>query len=96
MDKQWQLKVCDFGLARFNTADSLETMSKMCGTYAYLGPEMFHGGVFSEKTDIWAFGITMLEILTRERPYGDKNPISAATEGFLNKKAIQFSFIQIF
>ena len=54
--------------------------------------------VYSEKTDIWAFGITMLEILTREKPYGDKNPLSVVTEGILNKKAIYdvsiFLFIQ--
>ena len=47
--------------------------------------KQFPRQIYSEKTDVWAFGITMLEILTREKPYGDKNPLSVVTEG---KKAI--------
>ena len=31
-------------------------------------------GIYSEKTDVWSFGITMIEILTRKKPYGDKLP----------------------
>ena len=39
--------------------------------------------MYSEKTDVWAFGVTMIEILSRSTPYGDENPVTAAALGFL-------------
>ena len=38
--------------------------------------------MYSEKTDVWAFGVTMIEILSRSTPYGDENPVTAAALGF--------------
>ncbi|PRP86416.1 ankyrin repeat-containing protein [Planoprotostelium fungivorum] len=52
--KDWALKMCDFGLSRFNTAENLMTFQRMCGTYHYLGPEMYYTqtATFTDKTEI--------------------------------------------
>lgn len=64
--KDWTVHVCDFGLARFSTEESkLTTMKKLCGTYAYLAPEVFLGQSFTERSDVFACGIILWEILFR-------------------------------
>eukprot|EP01117_Protostelium_nocturnum_P014022 TRINITY_DN5295_c0_g1_i1.p1 TRINITY_DN5295_c0_g1~~TRINITY_DN5295_c0_g1_i1.p1 ORF type:complete len:962 (-),score=252.27 TRINITY_DN5295_c0_g1_i1:24-2909(-) len=63
--KDWSIKMCDFGLARFNTPENMESMSKMCGTYHYLAPEIFYGQVFTEKSDVFSVGVIMWEIVNR-------------------------------
>jgi len=59
------IKVCDFGLARFNSKDNMETMGKVRGTYAYLAPELFHAGIFTSKCDIYSLGIILTETAGR-------------------------------
>lgn len=64
--KDWSVQLCDFGLARFYTEESkMTTMKKLCGTYAYLAPEVFLGNSFTERSDIFACGIILWEILFR-------------------------------
>jgi len=65
INKDWQVKICDMGLARFNTENNLQSMSKICGTYAYLAPEMFYGRPFTAKTDVFACGVVLNEIAVR-------------------------------
>jgi len=38
VNEKWEVKVCDFGLSRFNTGSNLETLVKMRGTFAYCAP----------------------------------------------------------
>jgi serine/threonine protein kinase len=54
---QWHLKVCDFGLARFNTDTSKETLGKMRGTFAYCAPEVYFGERFTTKSDVFSVGM---------------------------------------
>lgn len=76
----WEVKVCDFGLSRFNTeSNQMRTMTKMCGTYAYLAPEMFKGTAFTDKCDVWSCGIVLWEVGNRivkqayEAPFHELN-----------------------
>jgi len=72
--KDYFIKVCDFGLARFTTGD-LETMKKMCGTFAYLAPEIYHGIPYTAASDVYSLGIVMWELAHKcflgeyQRPY---------------------------
>ena len=68
------LKLCDFGLAR--EISQFQTTSSRKGTYRYMAPEIHigneHGrGLFSKPSDIYAFGMLMLEICTRKVPFDD-------------------------
>ncbi|XP_071692784.1 inactive protein kinase SELMODRAFT_444075-like [Rutidosis leptorrhynchoides] len=56
--------VGDFGLARWQADGQLEEETRVVGAFGYLAPEYTQTGLITEKTDIYAFGIVLLEILT--------------------------------
>jgi serine/threonine protein kinase len=53
VNKDCQIKVCDFGLSRFNTSSNMATFTKICGTVAYLAPEVYMGETYTDKSDIY-------------------------------------------
>jgi Tol biopolymer transport system component len=70
------VKVLDFGLAKSVTqpepaADSLEIRlsGMILGTAAYMSPEQAIGQEADRRTDIWAFGVVLYEMLTGSRPF---------------------------
>jgi len=67
-------RLTDFGMARVS-GDSLVTQDgAIVGTLAYLGPEVFQGEQADERTDIWAFGVMLYEMLIGERPFMHEQP----------------------
>ncbi|XP_021842017.1 probable serine/threonine-protein kinase WNK6 [Spinacia oleracea] len=58
------VKLGDFGMARLIEPES--TVYTCCGTILYMAPEMF-GGNYNEMVDIYAFGICVLQMITREK-----------------------------
>jgi len=73
----WTVKVGDFGLTRF-----LSEKNKMTqvGTPMWMAPEIITGKQYTEKADVYAFGIILWEILTRAEPYDDKEPMQIVIE----------------
>ncbi|XP_062160448.1 cysteine-rich receptor-like protein kinase 44 isoform X2 [Alnus glutinosa] len=68
LDKDMNSKISDFGLARIFTVDqSLGCTSRIRGTYGYMSPEYAMHGQFSVKTDVFSFGILILEIISGKR-----------------------------
>lgn len=63
--------VCDLGLSYRITRSHVTRATTVGGTAAYVSPEHLRNEPFSEKMDIWSFGVTMLEIITRTRPHGE-------------------------
>jgi hypothetical protein len=70
VDKNWTVKVADFGLTR---AQQLNETMTICGTPAYCAPEVLSNNRYSEKADVFSFGIVLYEIFARKIPYSDKN-----------------------
>ena len=67
-----RVKLLDFGLARFASSSTEETMSISAtgvavGTIAYMAPEQILGKAVDERTDIFSLGVMLLEILTGRR-----------------------------
>ncbi|CAL0312821.1 unnamed protein product [Lupinus luteus] len=59
----------DFGLAIWGrTASSFLTQEDVVRTFGYLAPEYFLYGKVSDKIDVYAFGVVLLEILSRRKP----------------------------
>ncbi|XP_022993439.1 probable serine/threonine-protein kinase PBL7 isoform X2 [Cucurbita maxima] len=72
-------KLCDFGLATWTAAPSVPFLCKTVkGTFGYLAPEYFQHGKVSDKTDVYALGVVLLELITgrkpiEERTHGEEN-----------------------
>ncbi len=60
-----------FRLLDLGSAAELFSVRSRAGTASYLAPERFHGGAISERTEIFAIGVTLYEALTRTYPYGE-------------------------
>ncbi|XP_041020132.1 receptor-like cytosolic serine/threonine-protein kinase RBK2 [Juglans microcarpa x Juglans regia] len=61
-------QICDFGLAKWLPEQwTHHIVSKFEGTFGYLAPEYLLHGIVDEKTDVFAFGVLLLEIVTGRR-----------------------------
>lgn len=65
VDKEWRVKVCDFGLARFANPAFMSTLLKLRGTMLYCSPETCEGEQYTSKSDIYSLGICFWEIINR-------------------------------
>jgi serine/threonine protein kinase len=68
------LKLSDFGLARDIEATGLTAPGKTVGTFAYMAPEQITGQPISHKTDLYALGCVLFEMLTGRPPFVGETP----------------------
>ena len=70
----------DFGLAKASSlfSEGLTQTGSILGTLDYLSPERVKGLANDHRSDIWALGIVLFEILTGEKPFGNNQEISAS------------------
>lgn len=68
------VKLGDFGFSR-QYEDSLSNPvgSTFCGTPYYLSPELWRRAPYSKKTEMWALGVVLYEVMALKRPFGGKN-----------------------
>ncbi|CAN0852502.1 Cysteine-rich receptor-like protein kinase 25 [Linum grandiflorum] len=68
LDADMSPKIADFGLARlFEIDETHDKTSRIVGTYGYMAPEYAYHGQFSVKTDVFSFGVLVLEILSGQK-----------------------------
>ncbi|MFC6085693.1 Stk1 family PASTA domain-containing Ser/Thr kinase [Sphaerisporangium aureirubrum] len=74
-----RVKVVDFGLARAIEGGSHQTRTGvMIGTIAYMSPEQVTAGHTDARSDVYAAGVMLYELLTGRQPYEAENPMSVA------------------
>ncbi|KAK9989776.1 hypothetical protein SO802_030015 [Lithocarpus litseifolius] len=65
LDQEMNPKISDFGLARIVGGTQTEAnTTKIVGTYGYISPEYASEGIFSVKSDVFSFGVVLLEIIS--------------------------------
>ncbi|CDY67906.1 BnaCnng56910D [Brassica napus] len=68
LDEKMNPKISDFGLARlYQGTEYQDNTLRVVGTLGYMSPEYAWTGMFSEKSDIYSFGVMLLEIISGER-----------------------------
>lgn len=78
LDGDERVKLGDFGLARAVTEVTSTTTGTVLGTVAYLAPELVTRGITDARTDVYATGILLFEMLTGRQPFTGETPIQVA------------------
>uniref|UniRef100_A0A914WVJ3 Polo kinase n=1 Tax=Plectus sambesii TaxID=2011161 RepID=A0A914WVJ3_9BILA len=87
LDAQMQVKVCDFGLADY--LHDRGTLHKLCGTRAYMAPEMLARLRYTTSVDIWSLGCILYQLLVGVLPFlSEQTTEEAAKEGPLRYRPI--------
>ncbi|XP_062098169.1 serine/threonine-protein kinase CTR1 isoform X3 [Humulus lupulus] len=73
VDKNWTVKVCDFGLSRFK-ANTFISSKSVAGTPEWMAPEFLRGEPSNEKSDVYSFGVILWELVTMQQPWSGLSP----------------------
>ncbi|XP_031108877.1 proline-rich receptor-like protein kinase PERK4 isoform X2 [Ipomoea triloba] len=73
LDNHFEAMVADFGLAKLSSDNNTHVSTRVMGTFGYLAPEYASSGKLTEKSDVFSFGVMLLEIITGHRPLDSTN-----------------------
>ncbi|KAI4329249.1 hypothetical protein L6164_021536 [Bauhinia variegata] len=68
LDDNFESKVADFGLAKFSPDANTHVSTRVMGTFGYLAPEYASSGKLTDKSDVFSFGVVLLELITGRKP----------------------------
>ncbi len=72
------IKVTDFGIARFSYSETKTMTDSAIGSVHYISPEQARGDITDDKADIYSVGVVMYEMLTGQLPFQSDNSVSVA------------------
>ncbi|CAO2832679.1 unnamed protein product [Amaranthus hypochondriacus] len=73
LTEDYEPQICDFGLAKWLPKQwTHHYIFKFEGTFGYFAPEYFMYGIVDEKTDVFAFGVLLLELITGQRAFNSE------------------------
>ncbi|XP_015575246.2 probable serine/threonine-protein kinase At1g01540 [Ricinus communis] len=74
LDRQWNAKVSDFGLAKLLGSERSYVTTRVMGTFGYVAPEYASTGMLNERSDVYSFGILLMEIISGRNPVDYSRP----------------------
>lgn len=91
LDEDFNPKLSDFGLAKLApVGDQTHVSTRVMGTYGYCAPDYAMSGKLTIKSDIYSFGVVLLELITGRRAYdasrvtGEQNLIAWVSKIYKN------------
>ncbi|XP_008805559.3 probable serine/threonine-protein kinase At1g01540 [Phoenix dactylifera] len=74
LDQQWNPKVSDFGLAKLLYSERSYVTTRVMGTFGYVAPEYASTGMLNERSDVYGFGVLVMEIISGRAPVDYTRP----------------------
>ncbi|CAL5027480.1 unnamed protein product [Urochloa decumbens] len=74
LDKRWNAKLSDFGLAKLLGSERSYVTTRVMGTFGYVAPEYAGTGMLNETSDVYSFGILIMEIISGRVPVDYNRP----------------------
>ena len=72
------IKVTDFGIARFGTGNTLSSTDDILGSVHYISPEQARGETVDNRSDLYSLGISLYEMLSGNVPFDADTPVAVA------------------
>ncbi|KAL0412492.1 UNVERIFIED_CONTAM: putative receptor-like serine/threonine-protein kinase [Sesamum radiatum] len=74
LDRKWNPKVSDFGLAKLLGSEKSYVTTRVMGTFGYVSPDYASTGMLNEGNDVYSFGVLLMEIITGRSPVDYSRP----------------------
>lgn len=75
LDNNFEALVSDFGLAKLALDANTHVTTRVMGTFGYMAPEYASTGKLTEKSDVFSFGVVLLELITGRKPVDVSQPL---------------------
>ncbi|XP_031273629.1 proline-rich receptor-like protein kinase PERK9 [Pistacia vera] len=75
LDDNFEAQVSDFGLAKLALDANSHITTRVMGTFGYMAPEYASSGKLTEKSDVFSFGVVLLELITGRKPVDTSQPM---------------------
>ncbi|KAL6961046.1 Proline-rich receptor-like protein kinase perk8 [Sarracenia purpurea var. burkii] len=75
LDNNFEAQVADFGLAKLAMDANTHVTTRVMGTFGYMAPEYASSGKLTEKSDVFSFGVVLLELITGRKPVDSSQPL---------------------
>ncbi|VAI85682.1 proline-rich receptor-like protein kinase PERK12 [Triticum aestivum] len=75
LDYSFEAQVADFGLAKLSNDTHTHVSTRIMGTFGYLAPEYASSGKLTDRSDVFSFGVVLLELITGRKPVDQDRPL---------------------
>jgi hypothetical protein len=80
LDENYRALIADFGMGRQKEEGGAHRTSNDTGPLKWLAPESIRSRLSSEASDMWSFGVLITEVMTRNEPYPELEPLQVAVK----------------